>query len=118
MRGCVDLRLSVTFELECPSIAPEIGGSQLQYIFPGRMTGVGGEREDDDHQGERERRNTDRRRLCSSRSRMTISFSFGGGSRRIFDTRTSPDARLTDCFPVLSGRAMASQANANGLFSG
>lgn len=35
------------------------------------------------------------------------SLTSGGGSRRIFDTRTPPDARLTVCFSDASGLAMA-----------
>jgi len=43
-----------------PGIARELAGSQLQYVFPWGMAGVGGDPEDDDHQRQGERRNADR----------------------------------------------------------
>ena len=46
-------------------------------------------------------------RSRSSGSRTAISFTFGGGSRRIREPGAPDDARLTDCFAVFSGAAIA-----------
>ena len=53
-------------------------------------------------------------RRSSSLGSTSFSFTFGGGSRRIRDTRTPDDARLTDFFPEGSGRAMRSMLAARG----
>src|SRR5690349_16973686 len=55
-------------------------------------------------------------RLTTSGWRSSFGFSGGGGSRRIRDTRTSPDpARLTVCLRVESGLAMRSDIKGSGF---
>ena len=88
----------------------------MRDVMPRRPAGdaADGKGEDGEGDGEGDDADDDRPRVMLVLVGTTSSLAGGAGSRRMRDPGTRGAPRLTDCFPVLSGAAMATEYQSSG----